>query len=126
MVTRAQRGTNKLAPTTTATCRTASSGRSCGLANVPTAGFTMARFSQSPNYDQRNDGERRMVGRNQSSAFIFRLTPALVGHDAFLRCVSLPQMPPQTHVQGDCNAHYDQRTHTQDQEPPDHPHSRLE
>lgn len=36
------------------------------------------------------------------------------------------QMAAQTHVQGDRNAHHDQRTHTQDQEPPDHSHSRLE
>src|SRR6266852_8346817 len=35
------------------------------------------------------------------------------------------QMTPQAHVKGDCNAHHDQGTHTQDQEPPDHPHSRL-
>jgi hypothetical protein len=52
--------------------------------------------------------------------------PTLVCRDAFLRGVRLPQMPSQTHVQGDRNAQYDQRTNTQDQEPPDHPHSRLE
>jgi len=67
-----------------------------------------------------------MVGQNDISVFILRLTPALVGHDAFLRCMRLSQMPPQTHIQGDGNTHYDQRTDTQDQEPPDHPHSRLE
>jgi len=55
------------------------------------------------------------------SAFnLARLVLALLG------CVLGPQMTAQTHIQGDCNAHYDQRTYTQDQEPPDHPHSRLE
>jgi hypothetical protein len=36
------------------------------------------------------------------------------------------QMTAQTHVHGDCNAHHDQSTYAKDQEPPDHPHSRLE
>jgi hypothetical protein len=71
-------------------------------------------FSQSLNDDP------------SSSALIPRLASVFLGHDSFLQCVRLPQMPPQTHIQGDCNAHYDQRTNTQDQEPPDHPHSRLE
>jgi hypothetical protein len=44
---------------------------------------------------------------------------------SFPRCVRRLQMPSQTHVQGDCNAHHDQSAHAQDQEPPDHPHSRL-
>jgi len=35
------------------------------------------------------------------------------------------QVVPQTHIQGDRHAHHNQRTATQDQEPPDHPHSRL-
>jgi hypothetical protein len=35
------------------------------------------------------------------------------------------QVAAQSHVKGDCNAHHYQRTATQDQEPPDHPHNRL-
>jgi hypothetical protein len=31
----------------------------------------------------------------------------------------------QVHEQSDGHAHYHQRTHAQDQKPPDHPHSRL-
>jgi len=39
--------------------------------------------------------------------------------------VGFLQMPPQMNEQRDGNAHNDQRTETQDQKPPDHPHSRL-
>jgi len=42
---------------------------------------------------------------------------------SFPRGVYGLQVPSQTHVEGNCNAHYDQRTATQDQEPPDHPHN---
>jgi hypothetical protein len=35
-------------------------------------------------------------------------------------------MAAQAHVHRDCNAHHDQGTYAKDQEPPDHPHSRLE
>jgi ABC-type nickel/cobalt efflux system permease component RcnA len=56
-----------------------------------------------------------------------RLTLALyLAGTAFLGCVRRLQMAAQSHVQRDRNAHHDQRTHTQNQEPPDHPHSRLE
>jgi len=68
--------------------------------------------------------ERRAAKR--SSTLTPWLTVALLSYDAFLRCMRLSQMPPQTHIQGDGNTHYDQRTDAQDQEPPDHPHSRLE
>jgi hypothetical protein len=43
----------------------------------------------------------------------------------FMRGVSSPQVPPQPHVQGNRNAHHDERTYTQDKEPPDHSHSRV-
>jgi hypothetical protein len=36
--------------------------------------------------------------------------------------VRRPQVPPQTHEQCNRHAHHDQRTDTQDKEPPDHPH----
>jgi len=35
------------------------------------------------------------------------------------------EVAPQVDVQGNRDAHYDQRTDAQNQEPPDHPHSRL-
>jgi hypothetical protein len=44
---------------------------------------------------------------------------------SYLSGMNLTQMPPQSHIQGDSHAHYDQRTDAQYQEPPDHPHSRL-
>src|SRR5580700_6263116 len=44
---------------------------------------------------------------------------------SFLGGVRSLQVSAQTHVQGNRDAHHNQRTHTQDQEPPDHPHSRL-
>jgi len=43
----------------------------------------------------------------------------------FVREGSLLQVPPQTDIQSDRHAHYDKRTHAQNQKPPDHPHSRL-
>jgi len=43
----------------------------------------------------------------------------------FMRGGPLLQVAPQVNIQGDCHAHYDERTHTQNQKPPDHPHSRL-
>jgi hypothetical protein len=42
-----------------------------------------------------------------------------------VRSMRLLQIPAQVHKQGNCNAHYNECTDTQDQEPPDHPHSRL-
>jgi len=42
-----------------------------------------------------------------------------------VRVVSFLQVPPQVHKQGNGHTHYNQRTDTQDQEPPDHPHSGL-
>jgi hypothetical protein len=44
---------------------------------------------------------------------------------SFLRGVRGLQVAPQAHVESNRNTHYDQRTDTQNQEPPDHPHSRL-
>src|ERR1017187_379915 len=44
---------------------------------------------------------------------------------SFLGCMRGLPVPPQTHVQSDHDRHYDKRTNTQDQKPPDHPHSRL-
>jgi hypothetical protein len=35
------------------------------------------------------------------------------------------QVPTQPHIQRDRNAHHDQCAQTQDQEPPDHPHSKF-
>jgi len=43
----------------------------------------------------------------------------------FMRGVSLLQVAAQMYVQGDGNTHYDKRANTQDQKPPDHPHSDL-
>jgi hypothetical protein len=43
----------------------------------------------------------------------------------FVRRMRGLQVTPQAHVQGDRYTHHDQRADTQDQEPPDHPHSRL-
>jgi hypothetical protein len=42
------------------------------------------------------------------------------------RNVSGPQMAPQTNIQGDCDAHYNQSANTQNHEPPDHPHDGVE
>jgi hypothetical protein len=57
---------------------------------------------------------------------VARLTLTLYFTGAsFPRSVSCLQVVSQAHVQGNRNAHYDQRTATQDQEPPDHPHNRL-
>jgi hypothetical protein len=57
---------------------------------------------------------------------VARLTFALyVAGASFPRRVRCLQMAPQPHIQSDRNAHHDQRTYTQDQEPPDHPHNRL-
>jgi hypothetical protein len=43
----------------------------------------------------------------------------------FLRSVGSLQVASQPHIQRDGNAHYHKRTYAQDQEPPNHPHSRL-
>jgi hypothetical protein len=53
-------------------------------------------------------------------AFAFHFTQGSI-----LRRMSGSQVPPQSHKQGNRYAHYDQRTDTQDQEPPDHPHNCL-
>ena len=53
---------------------------------------------------------------------------ALIGRRAQLRAVMgvlLLQVMSQVHVACNRHAHHDQSTETQDQEPPDHPHSRL-
>jgi hypothetical protein len=58
---------------------------------------------------------------------VARLMPSAdLAGASFPRRVCLSQMTAQAHVHGDCNAHYDQGTYAKDQEPPDHPHSRLE
>ncbi|HEY1659880.1 MAG TPA: hypothetical protein VGG14_16125 [Candidatus Sulfotelmatobacter sp.] len=44
---------------------------------------------------------------------------------ANLRAVGDLQVAPQPDVQSDGDTHYDQRAYTQNQEPPNHPHSRL-
>jgi hypothetical protein len=60
------------------------------------------------------------------------LMPALIQpltldfmQSAVVRCMRVLQVSPQMYVQGDRHAHYYQRTDAKDQEPPDHPHSRL-
>jgi|HubBroStandDraft_5_1064220.scaffolds.fasta_scaffold24576_3 hypothetical protein len=54
-----------------------------------------------------------------------RRMPICVPTVSRFRRMNLPQMAPQTHVQGNGHAHNHQRTDAQYQEPPDHPHSRL-
>jgi hypothetical protein len=57
---------------------------------------------------------------------VTRLTFALdFAGTSFPGLVRSLQVAAQTHVQSDCNAHHDQRTDAQYQEPPDHPHNRL-
>jgi hypothetical protein len=60
------------------------------------------------------------------------LTPGLIQsltldfvQSAFVHCMRFLQISSQMYVQGDRHAHYYQRTDAKDQEPPDHPHSRL-
>jgi hypothetical protein len=48
-----------------------------------------------------------------------------VGFGSIMRSVRLLQIPAQMHIEGEYHAHNDERTRAQDQEPPDHPHSRL-
>jgi hypothetical protein len=52
------------------------------------------------------------------------LTPCFAG-TSFPRGVRGLQVPPQSQVQRNRNAHHHQRAATQDQEPPDHPHNGL-
>jgi hypothetical protein len=42
-----------------------------------------------------------------------------------MRIMHFLQMLSQVNVQSNSHAHYNQCTDTEDQEPPDHPHSRL-
>jgi hypothetical protein len=64
--------------------------------------------------------------RGASGLNVARLTLALhFAGNSFPRGVRGLKVTPQAHVKGDCNAHHDQRTDTQDQEPPDHPHNGL-
>ena len=42
-----------------------------------------------------------------------------------VRRMLFPQMPPESHIQGDGHAHNDQCANAQDQKPPDHPHDVL-
>jgi hypothetical protein len=43
----------------------------------------------------------------------------------FVGSVSFLKVAPQVNIQRDGYADHDQRAYTQDQKPPDHPHSRL-
>jgi hypothetical protein len=64
--------------------------------------------------------------RGASMLDVTRLTFALrFAGTSFPSAVRRLQVAAQTHIKGDCNAHHNQRTATQDQEPPDHPHNRL-
>jgi hypothetical protein len=55
-----------------------------------------------------------------SWAVVVRITNVTV-----MQSVRFLQVPPQMNEQSNRNTHDDQRTETQDQKPPDHPHSRL-
>src|ERR1700688_5266340 len=109
IVIRAHNATNKLAPTTMATCRAASKPRVCVL-NVCIATFAM---EESPN-----------LQRGASVLGVARLPlPLYFTAKSLLRGVCGQQVAAQSHVQGDRHAHYDQCAHAQDQEPPDHSHN---
>jgi hypothetical protein len=43
----------------------------------------------------------------------------------YLVSMAFLQVRPQVQEQRDSHTHYDHRAYTQDQKPPDHPHSRL-
>jgi hypothetical protein len=56
----------------------------------------------------------------------FEIGPALsfrFAHHSVMRGVRLLEVFPQVHVESNGDAHHDQGTDTQDQKPPDHPHS---
>ena len=52
-------------------------------------------------------------------------SPLHFSQRSIVRSVRLLQMVSQVHINGNCDAHYDQCAPPQYQEPPDHPHSRL-
>src|SRR3954464_9398838 len=107
MVMRAHTATKRLAPTTRATLRNVSEVRSCEP-RACTADFAIDR---SPQFNIIVPSWRLpLIG------FSRRLVVGVV---------RLLQMLPEMHEQSDCHAHYDQSTDTEDQKPPDHPHSRL-
>src|SRR5579872_2334685 len=97
---RAQSATNTVAPTTNAICREASDTWSCRGFRSSIADFAIVISN---------------CGINLSR---FRVLIIVSG-------VSLLEMPAQMNEQSNRHAHDDQRTDAQDQEPPDHPHSRL-
>jgi hypothetical protein len=59
----------------------------------------------------------------------FRIAgPALLlylAEGSIMRGMCASQIAPQVQINSDGHAHYNERADTQDQEPPDHPHSRL-
>jgi hypothetical protein len=68
---------------------------------------------------------RATIGLNTERSVLDVVRLALmidIAGASFPRRVRRLQVPPQPQVQSDGNAHHNQGAHTQDQEPPDHPH----
>jgi hypothetical protein len=97
---------------------------------MPKLSLAGLAMEESPNLQrrslQRASADATHISQRTSMLNIARMTLAVGFAGASRSCsVRSLQMAAQTHVQRDCNGHHDQRTYAQDQEPPDHPHSRL-
>src|SRR5271166_7024285 len=105
-VMRAHNATNKLAPTTSATCRKASGTRACSALNVCVAGLDMG---ESPNLSTRTIHQRAIQIFSNLGSWLDAAGLGLGHARAFSQELRLAQIAPQAQIQGDRNAHNHER-----------------